>query len=205
MKTSPPVLLPLLRSATQGRLLEALLSDPEREWAIGELGAHVGTSPATVMREIDRAEQAGVVTSRRQGNTRLVRAAADSPHFDPLRRLLTPTFGVPRVLAEEFADVDGLEELRIVGSWAAAWHEQPTGRVRDVDVLAVGEAVDRGELYDAADRAEQRLGLPVDVVVREAEQWHASDTEASADPWLAQVRRQPTVTVFERPSSRGRP
>ncbi len=191
MKSSPPSVLPLLRSETQGRLLDALLAEPGREWTLRELADQLGVSPATVMREVDRAEQAGIATSRRLGNTRLVAADSDSPLIEPLRQLLTPTFGVPRVLFEEFADIDGVEEVHVVGSWAAAWHGEPRA-VGDLDVLVIAEHADRAALYDAADRAERRLGRPVDVIVRSPAQWHA---EPAGDPWVAEVRQRPIVTV----------
>lgn len=152
------------------------------------------------MREVDRAEQAGIVTSRRLGNTRLVKADPASPFLEPLRQLLVPTFGVPRVVAEEFGRIPGIEVLHIVGSWAASWHGQ--GRpVRDIDVLAIGERLDRGALYEAADRAEQRLGRPVDVVVRSPEQWGRDSP--SDDPWLAEVRSRPMFTVIDAERTNG--
>jgi DNA-binding transcriptional ArsR family regulator len=106
----PVAVLPLLRSETQGRLLDALLAEPGREWTLRELADHLGVSPATVMREVDRAEQAGIATSRRLGNARLVAANPDSPLIEPLRQLVTATFGVPRVLFEEFAEAPAMVE-----------------------------------------------------------------------------------------------
>jgi hypothetical protein len=56
------------------------------------------------------AEQAGIATSRRLGNARLVAANPDSPLIEPLRQLVTATFGVPRVLFEEFAEAAAMVE-----------------------------------------------------------------------------------------------
>lgn len=78
MQAQAAPLLPLLRSRRQADLLTLLLLNPQREWTLSELAARVGASIATAQREVARAEQTGVITSRRLGNTRLV-TAADSP------------------------------------------------------------------------------------------------------------------------------
>jgi hypothetical protein len=106
-KASPPPLLPLLRSRPQAEVLTLVLLNPGQEWSLTSLASHTGTSVSWVQREITRAEQAGVVSSRRLGNVRLVRAA-DSPLTDPLTELLLRSFGPRQVLAEELQDVEGL-------------------------------------------------------------------------------------------------
>jgi hypothetical protein len=62
---------------------------------------------------------AGLVTSRRIGNTRLVRANTDSPYDRGLADVLTKPFRVPRVLANALRSVEGVERAYIFGSWAA--------------------------------------------------------------------------------------
>ena len=62
-------------------------------------------------------------------------------------------------------------------------------RLRAVDVLVVG-CVDRVDVYDAADRAQSRLGMQVNPVIRTPEQW-AND----ADSLVLQIKASPTVDV----------
>jgi len=57
---------------------------------------------------VRRAEQAGLVTSRKLGNTRLVRANTESPYYGGLAEVLTRAFGVPAVIAEALAPVRGI-------------------------------------------------------------------------------------------------
>ncbi|MGO8895361.1 MAG: hypothetical protein ACLPS1_00855 [Streptosporangiaceae bacterium] len=87
-KASPQPLLPLLRSRLQAEILTLVLLGPEHEWSPTGLASRTGASVSSVQREITRAEQAGVVSSRRLGNLRLVKAA-DSP----LTELLLRSFG----------------------------------------------------------------------------------------------------------------
>jgi hypothetical protein len=115
MQAVPPPLLPLLRSRLQAELLTVVLLAPEQEWSLTELAERVGSSLATAGREVTRAEQAGVVTSRRVGSAGLVRAAS-SPLTGPLTELLLRSFGPRQVVAEELAAVAGVERAYLFGS-----------------------------------------------------------------------------------------
>jgi len=114
-----PALLPILRSQQQGEILALLLGDPDLELSLTEIAARTGVPHPSVYREVQRAEQAGLVTSRKVGNTRLVRANTASPYYAGLAEVLTRAFGVPAVLAEALRDVDGITAAYIHGSWAA--------------------------------------------------------------------------------------
>jgi DNA-binding transcriptional ArsR family regulator len=165
---SPP-LLPILRSQQQGEILSLLLGDPDLELSLTEIAERTGTPYPSVHREIERAEQAGLVTTRKVGNTRLVQADTASPYYSGLSDVLTKAFGVPAVIAQVLQRVTGISGAYIYGSWAAR-HEGQAGRrpVRDIDVLILGEP-GRGQLYAALSDAEERLGRPVQVTIRDAE------------------------------------
>ncbi|GAA1877217.1 ArsR family transcriptional regulator [Lapillicoccus jejuensis] len=196
MQTAPPVLLPLLRSGLQARILALVLLSPDREWSLTEVAQIIGTTVSTVQREADRAEKAGVMTSRRLGNTRLVRAAP-SPATGPLTQLLLVTFGPPQVVAEELGDVTGLAGLYIFGSWAARYDGVDGPSPADVDVLALGRP-DRDELDEGADRARRRLGREVNVTVRSLDWWRGGD-----DALRTEILRRPLVTIVAAPETTG--
>lgn len=191
---SPPPLLPLLRSRLQAELLTLVLLTPGREWTLTELASQVGASVSTVLRELARAQQTGVVTSRRLGNTRLV-TAADSPLTGPLTELLLRSFGPRQVLAEELAGVDGIEAAYIFGSWAARYAGQAGRPPADLDVLVIG-APDRDALDDAAQRAGARVGREVSVTIRSPEWWRDGN-----DGFHTEINRRPLVPVFAEAST----
>jgi len=165
---SAPSLLPILRSQQQGELLARLLGDPELEVSLTDLAGLVEAPVSSVYREIERAETAGLVVSRRIGNTRLVRANTDSPYFSGLADVLVRAFGPPEVLADVLAGIDKIDSAYIFGSWAARFQGDSGERpVADIDVLVLGEP-DRTDLYAAASAAEARLGRLVQVTVRAA-------------------------------------
>jgi predicted nucleotidyltransferase len=186
---SPPPLLPLLRSRLQAEVLTLILLGPEQEWSLTGLASHVGVSVSSVQREVDRAEQAGVVSSRRLGNTRLVKAA-DSPLTAPLAELLLRSFGPRLVLAEELAGVEGIEAAYLFGSWAARYTGEAGRPPVDLDVLVIG-VPDRDDLDDAAQRAERRLAREVNVTIRSMDWWRTG-----TDGFHADVIRRPLVPIF---------
>lgn len=164
-----PSLLPILRSRQQGEILALLLGDPDLELSLTDIAGRTGAPHPSVHREIQRAERAGLVTTRKVGNTRLVRADTTSPYYAGLADVLTKAFGVPAVLAEVLQPVRGISDAYIYGSWAARHEGQPGQRpVGDIDVLVLGEP-DRDQIYEALSAAEERLGRPVQATIRSAD------------------------------------
>jgi predicted nucleotidyltransferase len=190
MKVAAPALAPILRSETQGKILAEVLADPDAEHSITELALRAATSVPTAIREIDRAEAARIVSTRRLGNTRLVRADTTNPLYRPLAKIVLATYGPPAVITTEFSPIAGIERVYLFGSWAARYRGEPGQAPNDIDVLVIGTP-DRDEIYEAAERAEARLRLPVQVTVRSPKQW-----ASSKDPFLAQVRSRPLVAVL---------
>lgn len=94
------------------------------------------------------------------------------------------------MIAEELA-VDGAQQVIIFGSWAARYAGEAGPPPSGIDVLVVGK-VDRADLYDAADRAQARLGLQVNPVVRSVAQW-----AQGADALVAQIKASTHEVVHE--------
>ncbi len=174
-KHPAPPLLPILRSQQQAEILALLLGDPDLELSLTEISQRTGAPHPSVHREVQRAEQAGLVISRKVGNTRLVRANTDSPYYPGLADVLTRAFGVPAVVADALQPIEGIEEAHIYGSWAAR-HEGQGGQrpVGDIDVLILGDP-GRDQLYDALAVAEKRLGRPIQATIRDPD-WLRSGT-----------------------------
>ncbi len=190
MKVAAPSLAPMLRSDTQGRLLARLFADPATEHSLTELVEWAGSSMPTVSREIDRAEQAGIVTSRKAGPTRLVSVDESHPLYPALRQLVLTTYGPPAVISETFADLDGAEAVVVYGSWASRYLGEPGRAPNDIDVLVIGD-VDLDAMHDAADEAERQIGLPVQATARSRAAWLDAD-----ESFIREVRSRRLVPVL---------
>ena len=190
MRSEAPALLPIFRSQHQAELLSWLLLHPDQEYAMTELANRIGVPLNTLHREAQRLIAAGLLTSRSVGRSRLLSASATHYAIRPLTELLQVSFGPRSVVAEEFADVVGAERVLIFGSWAERYRGTAGTPPRDIDVMVVGTP-GRGDVYDAADRAQARLGLEVNPSVRSAEQW-----QAGTDALVGQIQSSAYVTVL---------
>jgi DNA-binding transcriptional ArsR family regulator len=179
-----------LRSAFQGELLAWLFLHPGEEYSATDLANRFRVSQSTASREADRLVAAGVLTERRTGNLRLLQAATDTVIARPLADLLAVTYGPLAILGELLAQVAGIEEAHLYGSWAARYRGEPGPIPQDVDVLVVGDP-DEDDLYDAARAAEQRLGREVNIQQVTPKAWR----QRAKDPFLESVRSRPTVQL----------
>lgn len=189
MPAKAPPLLPVFRSRTQGQILALTLPDPDREWTVNELAERTGDPYQTVATEVRRLEQAELLTATTVGRTKLLHANRQSPYLRPLAQLSAMAFGPPTVIADEFHEVDGIDAIYIYGSWASRYEGEAGPSPQDIDVLVLGKP-DRDDMFDAARRAERRLGREVNVTQRTRRQW-----ETASDGFAEQVRASPTVEV----------
>lgn len=188
MRSEAPALMPIFRSQHQAALLAWLLLHPEDEYTLTELAKRLDVPLTTLQREAQRLVDAGLLHDRTLGRARLLRANLGNRAAAPLTQLLEVTFGPETIIGEEFYLADA-ERVLIYGSWADRYHGTPGPPPNDVDVLVVG-SLDRADVYDAADRAQARLGMQVNPVIRTPDQW-ATD----ADSLVLQIKASPTVDV----------
>lgn len=190
MKVAAPSLAPLLRSDTQGRILARLLADPDHEYNLSELVRWAGSSMPTVQREVGRAELAGIVTSRKTGPTRLVRANVEHPLYAAVRQLVLGTYGPPTTIASAFKGISGVSAVILFGSWAARYLGEPGPAPNDIDVLVIGSP-DRDQVDDAAEKAETDIGSPVQASIRSRSAWMST-----SEAFIQEVKSRPVVVVL---------
>ena len=190
MRSNAPALLPIFRTQTQGEILALVLDQPEREWTVSELATATGAALTSVQSEIARLEAGELLISRKVGRTRLVRANTKNPITAPLTQVVLLSFGPKVVIAQEFAPLRA-DHISIFGSWAARFAGVPGETPEDIDVLVISDSVKRAALYAAAERAQEKLGRPVNPVIRSTAAWQSP----ARDPLLDELLRRPYVDV----------
>jgi DNA-binding transcriptional ArsR family regulator len=196
MRSNAPGLLPILRSQHLAEMLTLLLLHPDAEYS--EVASNLGLPLTTVQREATRLSGSGLIRERHVGRSRLLSANPASRYTQPLTELVSLAFGPLFVIGEEFAALSAAA-VAIFGSWAARYEGVTGPAPNDVDVLIIGDAP-RSDMYEAAERAEERLRLPVNPVLCAPQRWLAA-----ADPLIQQVRSAPLVWVIGEEPEEGKP
>ena len=170
MRTEAPLLAPIFRSDGQARLLAVLM--PGDEFTLTTLAERADLAYPTAHREVGRLLDAGILSERLVGRSRLIRANVDSPLIPPLREILTVATGPVVLLASELDRIHGVEYAFLYGSFAARMRGVPGPAPHDIDVVVIG-TLDAGPVYDACSRVEDSVKRPVNPTIltrAEAEQ-----------------------------------
>lgn len=170
MKSSAPLLSPILRSDTQGRMLAALMRDAEKEITLTELAAQCDVAVPTILRDVDRLVDGGYVTARRVGRNRLVRINIEHPIYASLWNVVMFGYGPAAVLPGLLSGIPGIENAYIYGSWAARFLGESGESPRDIDVLIVGGS-EYGDLYEVAHKASALVGREININVITPQRW----------------------------------
>lgn len=191
----PSALTPFLRSDAQGAVLAEVMLDPSVELSFAAVARRADVLPAIAHRELSRLIEADVLRDRRDGNNRLVRANTEHPLWSLMSQLVVETYGPVPVLRALLADVSGVRESYLYGSWAARRAGQPGPPPRDLDVLVIGTA-SRTDLLDVSEAASAKLHIEVNVHRTSPEAW-----AAGTDPFLATVASRPKAQLTGAQSS----
>ncbi|SDN36802.1 hypothetical protein SAMN05216368_10554 [Cryobacterium flavum] len=194
MKPSVPLLSPILRSDTQGRLLAQLFAHPQREVTVSELARLAEATLPTALRDVDRLVRGGYLTERRVGRNRMIRANEEHPLYAALKQIVTYGYGPTVVIPDLLRGRPGIDAAYIYGSWAARLNGEPGTDPNDIDVLVVGD-VEPSQFYPIALEATKMLGREVSINVISPNRWQRAD-----DGFIRTVQARPLVQLDLRAS-----
>jgi predicted nucleotidyltransferase/biotin operon repressor len=197
MRTEAPILLPLFRSRGQACLLARVFLHLDERLSLNQLAHELGIDPATVQREAERLEEAGILTSERIGRARLVRPNEDSPFYPELSSLVFKAFGPVPVLRERVKRLAGVEAAFIYGSWASRYAGERGDAPGDIDLLILGRP-DRRKLARLCREAGEELGFEVNPTVLAKQDW-----ESDATGFIRSIKEQPLIPLVESVDARG--
>ena len=193
MKVATPTLLPILRSNGQGRILSTILLN-EGGMSLSEIATRSEVDLPSVQREVKRLSDAGLVTTERRGNLRLV-TPTDNEVTRSLANLLGVTFGPVPMLREILNGMQPISEAYVFGSYASRYVGSPGNVPNDIDVLVVTDDYDAYD--DALERIEalgKRLGKEINVHRVQAEEWIRTPTPRG---FLTTVRNSALILLKE--------
>ena len=178
----------LLGPTARRAILARTYLDPTREFHLRELVRRTGLAPRTVQQEVEQLVRADLLSERRDGNRRYLRANERHPLFRPVREIVLKTDGLADVLREALAGGD-MDFALVFGSIAAA----TPAAASDIDLLVVGSLGLR-ETVRRLQPAQDTLGREIVPIA-----WTRAEFERrrrSRDAFLARVLSGPTIPVI---------
>jgi DNA-binding transcriptional ArsR family regulator len=182
--------LDALLPATRQEILGAVLLQPEREWYLSDLAAHLRRTPSSLQRDLARLTGAGILRRRRDGNRVYFQADSDCPIFPELRQILIKTAGLADVLRDVLTPFrDRIRVAFVHGSVARG--EEASGS--DVDLLVIGR-VGLANLARPLREASRQLGRTVNPTVYSPEEF--AQKASGAHHFVSKVIARPKLFVM---------
>lgn len=145
-------------SEVRREILRTFFARPGIVRHVRELARELGRSATIVGQELDRLERTGILKSERIGRARRYRVDDQSPIASEVRSLVQKTIGVEARIRDAIADLPGIEEAFLYGSYARG-DERATS---DLDLFVIGP-VDQERLSERLAEVERELGRDVNV------------------------------------------
>lgn len=178
----------LLSSRVKAQALRLLFGPGAGELHVREIARRAGLNEATVRQELRRLLRLGLVTSRKDGNRTLYRAAGGHPLYPDLRGLVLKTVGLADVLREALAS-PRIRVAFVFGS-VAEGAEEPRS---DVDLMVIGDLTLR-QLSKMLSGVSLRLNREVNPHVFTPREF--ARRKRARDHFLTTVRRAAKIFVI---------
>lgn len=192
MRTKPPLLAPLFRTAGQAAILAEVLL-PETSLGLSELAERTGLPRSSAHREVKRLAEAGLLKVKTVGREWQIAPNPDSPLTAPVRQILAVSFGAVPLLTEGLSTIDGIETAFVFGSFAARAAGVPGPPPNDIDVLVIGDP-DALAVYAACREVSDVVGRPVNATIMTRAEWDEAVQRKSA--FTVDVGAHPTLPLI---------
>lgn len=97
MRRDAPPVAPIFRTDTQARLLGLIFLRPQDQWTLASLARELRVSSSTLHPEVQRLQEAELITGETIGRSRILHANLSHPLAGPLTEILEYLYGHPPV------------------------------------------------------------------------------------------------------------
>ena len=188
------ITLPLgdaLFTVTQQKVLGLLYGKPDQSFYANEIARWAQVGKGSLMRELDRLNQAGILTLKRQGNQTHYQANAACPIYGELQSIVRKTFGIGEQLQAALAPLtDHLVWAFVYGSIAKGSDHSGS----DIDLMLIGENLDYADVMERLLSVEERLGRSINPTIYTPADWLAK--KAAGNSFVVRVSEQDKINLI---------
>lgn len=161
-ETNTPGLGDVLFTKTQRQVLSLLFGNPDKSFYANEIVRYAGVGIGSVLRELEKLSNVGLLTTEKKGNQKHYTANRKSPIFEELRGVVQKTFGLADVIRKALDEFrDSVELAFIYGSVAKGTDKANS----DVDVMIISDQLSYPELLASVAPIEANIGRPVNPTI----------------------------------------
>jgi len=177
------------RSKLRRVLLSYYFTNPKAEHHLRELARILGTDPANLSRELAGLTARGLFVARASGRQKYFRLNRNYSLYEEFKRIVLKTLGVTGRLREALADLPGVSEAYLYGSFA----QEQQDEVSDIDILIVGR-LDGEDLENVINKLERQFRREINYTVMSPAEFEAR--RRRNDPFLGDALRQKTINLL---------
>jgi DNA-binding transcriptional ArsR family regulator len=149
----------LITSETRIKLLRKFFLNSSTKAHLRGLETEFGESSNSIRIELNRFEEAGLLHSLRDGNKKVYQANRNHPLFGDIHSIIMKEAGIDRVIDKVIHRLGSLNCIYLTGDFARG-KDSPV-----IDLILVGENIDREYLARKVMQAEELVGRKVSYVV----------------------------------------
>jgi predicted nucleotidyltransferase len=149
----------LITSETRIKLLRKFFLNCSTKAHLRGLESEFGESSNAIRLELNRFEEAGLLHSLRDGNKKIYQANQGHPLFGDIHNIIMKEAGIDRVIEKVIHRLGNLICIYLTGDFARG-KDSPV-----IDLILVGEDIDREYLARKIMQAEELVGRKVSYVV----------------------------------------
>jgi predicted nucleotidyltransferase len=149
----------LITSQTRIKLLKKFFLNSNTRAHLRGLESEFGESSNGIRLELNRFEDAGLLTSLRDGNKKIYQANSDHPLYKDIHSIILKETGIDRVIEKVIHRLGNLLSVYLVGDFARG-KDSPV-----IELILVGADIDREYLAKKVIQAEELVGRKVSYTV----------------------------------------
>ena len=179
-----------LFTVTQQNVLRLLYVQPEKSFYLKEILRLTGMGVATIKRELDRMEAAGILGMTRIGNQHHYQANPECPIYQELLAIVKKTFGIADEISSALSSVSGKIDWAFIFGSVASGKETATS---DVDLMIIGD-IGFSEVVGMLYPVQEKLGREINPKIYSREEW--TQMHNTKDVFFKEVLSKPRMDVM---------
>lgn len=180
-----------LFTKTQQKILRLLFGQPEKSFYSKELVDRARIGTGTVLRELEKLSEAGLLTVKKIGNQKHFQANPASPIFEELKGIVRKTFGLSDLLRDALnKHKDKIKVAFIYGSIAKGSDNAES----DIDLMLISDQMTYPDLLVGLSKLEHQLGRQINPTIYTGKEFR--NKISSENNFVIRVIEQPVIFLI---------